>query len=161
MDCKQQHSQCGGIRRRHFSKAEIDYFLNHYHYDPQTGEITLSNGHVCKCRIGDYIQVHTPICVITGHQLAWILYYHRQPVYTIDHINRHGRDNRIKNLRDVTLTENNRNRVFGRRTCFKSVTARNDEGVFSTYMDHRSKTVWRFATIDEAVVFRIRHGLEI
>jgi hypothetical protein len=45
----------------------------------------------------------------SAHRIAWVLYYGEWPKGHIDHINHNGRDNRIKNLRDVTRSENMRN----------------------------------------------------
>jgi hypothetical protein len=50
-----------------------------------------------------------PVC-ISAHRIIWLLHYGKWPEYTIDHINRNKRDNRIENLRDVTMGENLLNR---------------------------------------------------
>ena len=39
------------------------------------------------------------------------MYYEKEPAYTIDHINCDKSDNRIANLRDITLTENLQNKT--------------------------------------------------
>jgi hypothetical protein len=44
-----------------------------------------------------------------SHRLAWLYVYGEFPKNHIDHINRVKDDNRICNLRDVTMAENNRN----------------------------------------------------
>lgn len=47
----------------------------------------------------------------SAHQVAFCLYYGRWPVLAIDHINGVRNDNRKENLREVTNSENQRNRV--------------------------------------------------
>lgn len=47
---------------------------------------------------------------VTAHRVAWVLYYGKWPTHQIDHINGIRNDNRISNLRDVTQSENMRNR---------------------------------------------------
>lgn len=44
------------------------------------------------------------------HRLAWLHFYGKWPIKDIDHINRIKTDNRIVNLREVTHSENMRNR---------------------------------------------------
>lgn len=149
------------MKKRIFSGSEIDFLRSHYRYDALTGVIILPNGHelVRNSRI-QYFYVETAIGWIAVHRLAWILFYHRQPQYTIDHINGNKYDNRIKNLRDVPQSVNNRNRHKSRKTCFKSISAINEENVFYTYMKN-TRVGRKFRNIDDAVVFRIRHRLPI
>jgi hypothetical protein len=45
------------------------------------------------------------------HRLAWFYVHGVWPTHTIDHINRVRTDNRIANLRDVTMRENNLNKA--------------------------------------------------
>jgi hypothetical protein len=47
-----------------------------------------------------------------AHRVAWAIYNGSPPVGVIDHINGDGTDNRIVNLRDVTLGDNARNQAI-------------------------------------------------
>lgn len=44
-----------------------------------------------------------------AHRLAWLLHYGAWPKGIIDHINRNPLDNRIANLRDCRVSDNNKN----------------------------------------------------
>ena len=46
-----------------------------------------------------------------AHRVAWAIYYGQWPKRFIDHINGIPDDNRIKNLRDVSVSENLRNSI--------------------------------------------------
>jgi hypothetical protein len=46
------------------------------------------------------------------HRIVWLIYYGEWPKNHIDHINQDPTDNRIKNLRDVTQAENNKNKTL-------------------------------------------------
>lgn len=50
----------------------------------------------------------------SAHRVAWALYYGEWPQNDIDHINGIRTDNRISNLRDVTVLENRRNAAIPR-----------------------------------------------
>ena len=46
---------------------------------------------------------------LKAHRVAWAMYYGEWPSHQIDHINGIRDDNRIENLRDVTISENQKN----------------------------------------------------
>lgn len=54
-----------------------------------------------------------------AHRLAWYYYYNQWPTGIIDHINGITNDNRIENLRDVTSSENSKNRLYHRDRTLK------------------------------------------
>ena len=47
-----------------------------------------------------------------AHRIIWLYYYGCWPKHQVDHINHDPTDNRIINLRDVTASENQRNRTL-------------------------------------------------
>ena len=49
---------------------------------------------------------------INVHRFVWVLCHGCWPQLTIDHINGNRLDNRIENLREVSLSENNRNKLL-------------------------------------------------
>lgn len=55
------------------------------------------------------------------HRLAWLHYYGEWPKQQIDHINRNPSDNRISNLRDVSISDNALNRKRERYSNAKGV----------------------------------------
>lgn len=133
------------------------------HYDPDTGVFTRAKavrghkkGAVAGCDNGrGYIRIKVDGRYFLAHRLAWLYETASFPEGEIDHINRNGLDNRIKNLRTVTRSENLLN---------KGLDHRNTSGVKNVSWDqHREKWVaqvrrnkkqfnlGRFATKDEAV----------
>lgn len=62
-----------------------------------------------KQKIG-YVVISVDQKDYKAHRLAWLYIYGHFPKYQIDHINQKKDDNRICNLRDVTVLENGRNR---------------------------------------------------
>lgn len=97
-------------------KEVIEHIKKCYTYDATTGEICNRKGQVIKgfCARG-YKQVNVRIgssrYEINLHQLAWVLVFGRFP-RQIDHINGIKSDNRLVNLREVTTSENNQNRLM-------------------------------------------------
>lgn len=97
------------------SREEVAALLN---YDPQTGVFTHKvNGH--KRKAGDvtgrldnkgYVRIRLLGYEFKAHRLAWLLTYGVWPKAEIDHINGCPSDNRIMNLRDVSVAENGWNR---------------------------------------------------
>jgi hypothetical protein len=88
-------------------------------YDPDTGVFTWRNPRTYWHKVGDVAgSVNGRGYRILGicgryyaeHRLAWFYVHGAWPTHTIDHINRVRTDNRIANLRDVTMRENNLNK---------------------------------------------------
>lgn len=81
-------------------------------YDPHTGVIRrMKDSSVAMMVDADgYLTVSVYGTQYRAHRVAWFLEYGEWPVLHIDHINRVRFDNRIQNLRLVTVSENVRNR---------------------------------------------------
>lgn len=102
------------------SREEVSALLN---YDPQTGVFTHKvNGH--KRKVGaatgrldnkGYVRIRLLGYEFKAHRLAWLLTYGTWPAAEIDHINGCPSDNRIMNLRDVSVAENGWNRTKAMR----------------------------------------------
>jgi len=88
-------------------------------YNSDTGVFTwlvansncVSIGDVAGCRRGSgYMQISIDGSLYLSHRLAWLYVYGSFPDDQIDHINGVKDDNRIENLRDVTSSENGKNK---------------------------------------------------
>lgn len=94
----------------------------------------------------------------SAHRIAWLIYYGEWPKNQIDHINQDPTDNRIENLRDITNSENNKNRTLQKNNKV------NFNGVFfdkqaSRYraqikVDGVKKCLGRYDTLKEAIAAR-------
>jgi hypothetical protein len=84
-------------------------------YDSKTGLIYNRFGKISNS-IDNYgyiqitIKVNKKTYIIKGHQFAWY-YTNKECVERLDHINGIRNDNRISNLRSVTIQQNNWNRL--------------------------------------------------
>jgi len=98
------------------TQAELKAILN---YNPNTGIFTwvesnnrkIVAGSVAgsKCIINGYIKLKLNGFNYPAHRLAWLYVYGCFPAGEIDHINHIRDDNRIINLRDVSLAINAKN----------------------------------------------------
>lgn len=94
-----------------------------FSYDPETGDFTRLPGHVYRPKGGDiagcvksgYLVIRVDGVLYRAHRLAWLYMTGKWPENEIDHINGIKSDNRWKNLRDVTISENRQNQVRARR----------------------------------------------
>lgn len=93
---------------------KCEYFKQKgYTYNPETGEVISHKGKVLKSERWGYLiivsKINNKFSVLSQHQYAFYMTYGYIPE-CIDHINRVKDDNRISNLRAVTIQENNLNR---------------------------------------------------
>lgn len=83
-------------------------------YNPLTGEIRGVKGGVITLK-SSYGYIYIVLSIkgkkynLRGHRLAWYLHYGELPKNFIDHIDGDRANNKIENLRDVTVQENNFN----------------------------------------------------
>lgn len=103
---------------------------------------------------------------IRAHRLAWYMVYGSLPVNEVDHVNQQKGDNKISNLRDVTRTQNMRNRpMLGRNTSgVNGVCWSKSARKWQSYGQDggKLKVLGTFLDIDEAAAvanaFRMRNG---
>ena len=96
---------------------KFEYLKNKgWKYDPETGKIFNSRGSrsfsknahgyvICKITLKD------KQFALYGHHFAWYWVHGNVKINQIDHINRNKSDNRISNLRNVTNSQNQWNRI--------------------------------------------------
>lgn len=94
----------------------IRHLRERYRYDAEQGVVRNRKGRVIK-GFDDgrgYLYLNARVDgnrhVVELHQLVWALVYGKFPKQ-IDHINGNSKDNRVDNLREVTLSENCLNRL--------------------------------------------------
>ena len=142
------------------SREEVAAFLS---YDPQTGLFTHKvNGH--KRRAGavtgrldtkGYVRIRLLGYEFKAHRLAWLLTYGMWPTAEIDHINGCPSDNRIMNLRDVSVAENGWNRAKAMRnnkTGVLGVCEMNGKFVAQIGVDGKRVRLGAYDTVEEATV---------
>ena len=130
-----------------------------FSYNPDTGRLTrlLSAGGVyigdvvgCK-RPNGYLMVSINSKQRRAHRVAWELYYGEPPNGSIDHINGVRDDNRICNLRVVSIAENNRNMRAGNRntTGILGVSWERDRSKWLSYIGVNKKRHMKLGRFDD------------
>ena len=94
-------------------------------YDPETGEFVWAIDRSSKVRAGHvaghkhaqygYIYIGIDGMRYRAHRLAWMYVFGEHPDAWIDHINGDVQDNRIRNLRKATPSQNQQNRGGAQR----------------------------------------------
>ncbi len=140
------------------SREEVSALLN---YDPQTGLFTHKvNGHKRKAGAATgrldskgYVRIRLMGYEFKAHRLAWLLTYGTWPAAEIDHINGCPSDNRIMNLRDVSVAENGWNRkgaMRNNKTGVLGVCKMDGMFIAQIGVDGRQLRLGAFDTVEEA-----------
>jgi hypothetical protein len=80
-------------------------------YDPDTGIFVWNaTQKQAGTKNSRYVQIAIDRKIYYAHRLAWMYMFDSFPALNIDHINNNKKDNRITNLRLVTVSENGQNR---------------------------------------------------
>lgn len=104
---------------REITQAELKEKMK---YDPETGEflrfrkmkkIWVKSGTVSGIR-KKYVYMTINNQPYRAHRLAWLFLYGKWPDGQIDHIDGDGTNNKLSNLRDVTASENQKNRKLSK-----------------------------------------------
>ena len=92
-------------------------------YDVETGVFTWRKAYGARCAAGSkagslsvrgYVYIKLTGRSYQAHRLAWLYVHGEWPKHCIDHINGIHDDNRLSNLRDVTLSVNAQNKKKAR-----------------------------------------------
>ena len=139
----------------------IHILREYLEYNADTGEFTWVKQSGYRGKVGSVaggMMAHGyRIVTIHGvkmleHRVAWAMHYGIWPSFEIDHINRIRNDNRIKNLREATRSQNARNGSLRRNNKLgvTGVWRKYNKYIASICIDGRTVVLGRFITIQEA-----------
>ncbi|KOX53837.1 hypothetical protein ADL19_14780 [Streptomyces purpurogeneiscleroticus] len=124
---------------RYRNDLSAAYVRELFSYDPETGVFRWLTPKAQRIKVGDvagsisrsghrYIEIDGHAYL--AHRLAWLHYHGVWPEGRLDHEDRNGDNNRIKNLRPATQAQNMGNRSKGRnnRSGYKGVSFWTQDG---------------------------------
>jgi hypothetical protein len=151
------------------SRPELtaEYLRSVLHYDQETGIFTWKVSTAFAIKVGSvaggpghrgYLYIGIRKRLYAAHRLAWMYVHGAWPKGQIDHINRSSADNRITNLRDVSVKQNGHNRRTNsdNTSGHTGVTWRKQKSKWNAYIKHNYKRVnlGYFENLEDAVAAR-------
>ncbi len=134
-------------------------------YNPETGKLTWKKGvrgrkpgRRAGATCGKYRQICIDGINLKEHRLIWFWMNGKWPECLVDHRDSDGLNNRWRNLRAATYSQNNRNRKLSSRNSSGHVGVFPDRcsGKWGAFigLDGRTKNLGRFECIEDAVAAR-------
>ena len=151
------------------TETHLQTFQDCMHYDPETGKVTWTQNppNVFRDLIGKEVGTlmnsgYRRMNMQQGgtrrsyavHRIAWFLHYNEWPEQECDHINHNRSDNRISNLRLVSIGLNNRNcklrkdNKSGYRGVVRYTATGDYRGKWAARVHHQHK-LWHLGIFDD------------
>ncbi len=134
-------------------------------YDETTGVFTHKNGKIAGNKnIYGYVRIGLNGKTHAAHRLAWLYVYGEFPNKHLDHINGVRHDNRISNLREVSMSGNSRNQRKAHShntTGFLGVSRMRNKFSAVICVNGVQKYLGVFATPNEAHLVYLQHKREL
>lgn len=150
----------------------VDYLRKRFQYDPETGKLywrpnaaaprewnsRWAGREAFTARTTGYRIGRLDGKNYLAHRVIWAILTGSWPTHQVDHVNGDREDNRVRNLREVSNTENARNATVSANNT-SGVTgvwhdARRDRWVAEIKVDRRKRHLGSFATLEEAAAAR-------
>lgn len=120
-----------------------------FDYNPDTGELKWKKKISYKIRVGDNVGCLTKRGYLLtkykyrryfNHTIIWIFSHKKYPNYVIDHIDGNKTNNKIENLRDITVRDNVSNQKIHREG--KLLGSRKTKYGFCSYIRSKEKIIY-------------------
>lgn len=127
-----------------------------FNYDPETGVFTRKSGAIAgTLRSDGYRKITVDRVQYYSHRLAW-LYMTGELLKDIDHIDRNPSNNRFSNLRSVTKSQNQHNRIkqYNNTSGYKGVIYYKRTGKWRAciYVNNKCHSLGYFHTAEQASI---------